>query len=95
MTSNPSIFEKAVAKTAVYDDLVRRLSEEGRDAAAIFEAIAVSDVQLACDVFRPTYEATGGVDGTVSIEVSPTLGNDTKAPSRKPNGCGTRSTGRT
>ena len=77
MTSNPSIFEKAVAKTDVYDDLVRRLSDEGRDSAAIFEAIAVSDVQLACDVFRPTYEATDGVDGTVSIEVSPTLGNDT------------------
>ena len=77
MTSNPSIFEKAVANTAVYDDLIRRQADEGRDGAAIFEAIAVSDVRLACDVFRPTYEATGGVDGTVSIEVSPTLGNDT------------------
>lgn len=77
MTSNPSIFEKAVANTDIYDDLIRHQQDEGRDPAAIFEAIAVEDVRLACDVFRPTYEATGGVDGTVSIEVSPTLGNDT------------------
>ena len=55
----------------------------------------MSDVQLACDVFRPTYEATDGVDGTVSIEVSPTLGNDTNGTSRRPSGSGTRSTGRT
>jgi transaldolase len=77
MTSNPTIFEKAIAGTPVYDDLIRRLADEGRDGPGIFEGIAVEDVRLACDVFRPTYEATGGVDGTVSIEVSPTLGTDT------------------
>jgi transaldolase len=77
MTSNPSIFEKAVANTDVYDDLIRHAHEEGDTENTIFEAMAVQDVRLACDVFRPTYEATGGVDGTVSIEVSPTLGNDT------------------
>lgn len=78
MTSNPSIFEKAVANTDVYDDLVRRSADAGKDGAAIFEAIAVSDVQLACDVFRPTWEKTRGVDGNVSIEVSPGVGNDTQ-----------------
>lgn len=73
MTSNPTIFEKAVAGTDVYDDTIRRMTDEGRDASAIFEAIAVADVQSACDVFRPVYDASDGVDGVVSIEVSPTL----------------------
>ncbi|MBA2626909.1 MAG: transaldolase, partial [Gemmatimonadales bacterium] len=50
MTSNPTIFEKAVAGTGVYDDTIRKLTDEGRDASAIFEAIAVADVQSACDV---------------------------------------------
>lgn len=77
MTSNPTIFEKAIASSGDYDADIRRLSKEGRSPAEIFEALAVADVQAACDVFRPTYDRLGNGDGTVSIEVSPTLANDT------------------
>jgi len=77
MTSNPTIFEKAIAGSDLYDEDIRRLSAEGRNAAAIFEALAVADVRAACDEFRPLYEASGGVDGLVSLEVSPTLARDT------------------
>ncbi|HXE58005.1 MAG TPA: transaldolase [Gemmatimonadales bacterium] len=78
MTSNPTIFEKSIAGSRLYDADIRRLAEEGRGPAAIFEAIAVADVRAACDVFRPLYEASGGRDGMVSIEVSPTLAHDTE-----------------
>ncbi len=77
MTSNPTIFEKAVAGSDLYDADIRRLSEKGVSPAGIFEALAVADVQAACDIFRPVYDATGGGDGLVSLEVSPTLANDT------------------
>ena len=77
MTSNPTIFEKAIAGSDLYDADIRRLSAEGRNPAEIFESLAVADVQAACDVFRPLYDATGGTDGLVSLEVSPTLANDT------------------
>ena len=76
MTSNPTIFEKAVAGSKLYDEDIRRLTDEGRDAAAIFEAIAAEDVRAACDLFRPVYDASGEGDGTVSLEVSPTLADD-------------------
>src|SRR5918992_5099080 len=56
MTSNPTIFEKAIAGSSLYDDSIRRLSEQGSSAAAIFEAIAVADVQAACDAFAPLYQ---------------------------------------
>ncbi len=78
MTSNPTIFEKAVAGTDVYDDTIRKAMDVGKEAAAIFETIAVADVRSACDVFRPVYDRTGGGDGLVSIEVSPTLSHDTR-----------------
>jgi transaldolase len=77
MTSNPTIFEKAVSGSVLYDDDIRRLAAEGRSAAQIFEALAVTDVQEACDAFRGVYERTGGGDGLVSLEVSPTLAHDT------------------
>ena len=79
MTSNPTIFEKAVAGSRLYDADIRRLAEQGRSAQEIFEALAVADVQAACDVFGPVYESTGGSDGLVSLEVAPTLANDTAA----------------
>lgn len=79
MTSNPTIFEKAIAGSSLYDDDIRRLSERGRTAAEIFEALAVADVQAACDAFTPLYQRTGGRDGFVSLEVSPTLAHDTDA----------------
>jgi transaldolase len=77
MTSNPTIFEKAIASSESYDDDIRRLAEAGRNAGEIFEELAVEDVRAACDVFRATFERTGNGDGTVSLEVSPTLAHDT------------------
>ena len=79
MTTNPTIFEKAVAGGEQYDDQIRRLAAAGRTPAEIFEALAVADVRAACDRFTPVYERTAGGDGLVSIEVSPTLAHDTAA----------------
>ena len=83
MTSNPTIFEKAIAGSADYDDDIRRLAAEGRGAEEIFEALAVADVRAACDAFRAVYERTGGADGLVSLEVSPTLAHDTRGHDRR------------
>ncbi|HEV2291623.1 MAG TPA: transaldolase [Gemmatimonadales bacterium] len=77
MTSNPTIFEKAVSSSDLYDEDIRRLTAEGKTAAEVFESLAVADVQSACDVFMDTYERTRGVDGLVSLEVSPTLARNT------------------
>ena len=77
MTSNPTIFERAVGGSDRYDEDIRRLTAEGRTSQAIFESIAVTDVQSACDVFRPVYDASGGVHGLVSLEVSPGMAHDT------------------
>lgn len=79
MTSNPTIFEKAVAGSRLYDDEIRRLSERGKSASEIFEALAVADVRAACDEFAPLHRSTDGGDGLVSLEVSPALANDTEA----------------
>ncbi len=79
MTSNPTIFEKAIAGSASYDADIRRLSEQGRSAGEIFEALAVADVRAACDEFAGLHQVTGGVDGQVSLEVSPALAHDTRA----------------
>jgi transaldolase len=75
MTSNPTIFQKAIADTALYDEAIRRLAE-GRGPAEIFEGLAVGDVRAAADVFRRVYDATAGNDGFVSIEVRPGLARD-------------------
>jgi transaldolase len=77
MTSNPTIFEKAVAGSADYDADIARLAAAGRTPGEIFESLAVADVRAACDVFRPLYDRTAGADGLVSLEVSPELANDT------------------
>src|SRR5918995_2244124 len=77
MTSNPTIFEKAIAGSTLYDEDIRRLSEHG-SAASIFESIAVADVQAACDAFAPLYHSSGKRDGFVSLEVSPRLAQDTE-----------------
>jgi transaldolase len=76
MTSNPTIFEKAIAGSQLYDDDIRRMSEAGHSAAEIFESLAVADVRAACDAFRHLYDRTGGRDGFVSLEVSPRLAHD-------------------
>ena len=79
MTSNPTIFEKAIAGSRLYDHEIRTLTDAGRGAQEIFERLAVADVQAACDAFAPVHQATGGADGLVSLEVSPTLAHDTTA----------------
>jgi transaldolase len=78
LTSNPTIFAKAVA-TGQYDDLIRREIEAGDDARQIYQQIAVSDVGDAADVLRSVYDESGGADGFASIEVEPDLADDTDA----------------
>jgi transaldolase len=79
MTSNPTIFEKAIAGSRLYDAEIRELAEAGRSAQEIFEHLAVADVRAACDVFAGVHQATGGSDGLVSLEVSPALAHDAEA----------------
>jgi transaldolase len=76
MTSNPTIFEKAIAGSQLYDEDIRRLSDQGRNAGEIFESLAVADVRAACDAFMPLHQLSAGTDGFVSLEVSPTLAHD-------------------
>jgi len=79
VTSNPAIFEKAIAKSSDYDAAARALVAQGaKDALEVFERLAVVDIQLGCDVLRPVYEESGGRDGFVSLEVSPHLAHDTE-----------------
>ena len=79
MTSNPTIFDKAVSSSRLYDADIRHLADEGKSSSEIFEALAVADVQTACDAFLPLYQRSKGGDGLVSLEVSPTLAHDTDA----------------
>jgi transaldolase len=77
ITSNPSIFEKAIAGSADYDEAIQALIGRGQTTEAIYESLATEDVGRAADMLRPVYDATDGVDGYVSLEVSPTLAHDT------------------
>jgi transaldolase len=77
LTSNPTIFEKSIARSKDYDDLIEGAAPD-ETVARIFERICVRDIQLACDAFRATYEATAGADGFASIEVSPLAAHDTE-----------------
>lgn len=77
VTSNPTIFQQAIAEGGVYDGAIERGVAQGLKGPALFEAIAVEDIQVACDKLRALYETTGGLDGRVSIEVSPGRANDT------------------
>lgn len=77
VTSNPTIFEKALGGSADYDDDIRQLTESGLEASAVFERVATDDIRYACDVLMPMYEQTGHVDGRVSIEVGPSLAHNT------------------
>lgn len=78
MTSNPSIFEKAIGGSDDYADLLGAPEAKQLNAKALYEKIAIRDVQDAADLFRPVYDETKRHDGYVSLEVSPTLGYDTK-----------------
>jgi transaldolase len=78
VTSNPAIFEKSILGSADYDNDLKRLADEGKSAREIYRAMALHDVRAACDVLRPVYDATKGVDGYVSWEVAPRLAHDTE-----------------
>ena len=78
VTSNPAIFEKAILGSSDYDEELASLAREGLSAREVYRRMAVKDVQLACDVLRPVYDASGGKDGYVSLEVAPRLAHDTE-----------------
>ena len=78
MTSNPTIFQKALAEGTAYDDQLRTIDGE-HTAMELFEVIATTDVRDACDIFRPVFDSVNGADGFVSIEVSPAAANDAQA----------------
>ena len=78
LTSNPTIFEKAMGEGDAYDDAIAQMARDGRSTEDLFFALAVDDLQKAADLFAPIHEATGGVDGWVSLEVSPLLVSDTR-----------------
>lgn len=77
MTSNPTIFEKAIGAGSDYDEQLRSLVGRETDASNVFWDIAIKDIQSACDLFRSVYDKSDGGDGFVSLEVSPLLANDT------------------
>lgn len=78
VTSNPTIFDRAISSTTAYDVEVRAAAAEGLTPGQAFERLAVAEVQRACDLFKPLYEETSGGDGFVSLEVSPELADDTE-----------------
>ena len=94
LTCNPTIFAKALA-TGDYDDQIASLAARRLTALETLEALQVTDTRAACDELRAVFDRTGGVDGVVSIEVSPLLARDRDATGSKPSACGPRSTGRT
>ncbi|RNM14239.1 transaldolase [Nocardioides pocheonensis] len=79
ITSNPTIFAGALADGERYDEQVRRLAADGADVERTVFELTTTDVRDACDIMRPVWEATGGVDGRVSIEVTPDVAHDTEA----------------
>ncbi|MBD1926845.1 transaldolase [Trichocoleus sp. FACHB-90] len=79
ITSNPAIFEKAIAGNAIYDADIEAGIREGLPVEKIYETLVFEDIRNACDILRPVYEASDGLDGYVSIEVPPTIAHDTQA----------------
>lgn len=79
VTSNPAIFEKAISGSDDYRDQLTELAGQGKAATEAYEALAVRDIQSACDLFAEVYDRTDGLDGYVSLECSPVLANDTRA----------------
>lgn len=79
LTSNPTIFDKAIGSSAAYDDNIRANAQSGKPGEALFIELALEDLRRAADLFRPAFDATGGADGWVSMEVSPLLAYDTSA----------------
>jgi transaldolase len=78
LTSNPTIFDEAIGNTAAYDASIRQKAQAGLKDEELFVELALEDLRRAADLFRPVFDRTSGIDGWVSMEVSPLLANDTK-----------------
>ncbi|MDE2944973.1 MAG: transaldolase [Gemmatimonadota bacterium] len=83
VTSNPAIFHNAITGSAQYDEDIARFTARGLGVEDVYDRLTIADVQGACDVLRGVWESTGGVDGYVSLEVSPHLANDTEGTVRE------------
>lgn len=83
LTSNPTIFEQAIASSSDYDEALGRLAAKGKNAEEIFDALAIEDIRHAADIFLPIFKRTGGADGHVSIEVAPKHAHNTQATIRE------------
>ncbi|HET7674297.1 MAG TPA: transaldolase [Gammaproteobacteria bacterium] len=77
LTSNPTIFDKAIKEADFYDAAIREKARAGKSGEALFFELAIEDLTAAADLFRPVHEATGGIDGWVSLELPPALASDT------------------
>src|SRR5580704_10750042 len=77
LTSNPTIFDHAIKNSSAYDSAIREKLSAGKSGEALFFELALEDVTRAAELFRPTHDRTDGVDGWVSLEVSPLLAYDT------------------
>jgi transaldolase len=77
LTSNPTIFDEAIGKTGAYDEGIRDKAKAGKSGEALFMELALEDLRRAADLFRPAFDGSDGVDGWVSMEVSPLLASDT------------------
>ena len=77
LTSNPTIFDQAIKNSTAYDAAIRDRLRQGKSGEALFFELALEDLTQAADLFRPVYDRTNGVDGWVSLEVSPLLAHDT------------------
>ena len=83
VTSNPTIFQKAMGEGSFYDDDIARLAREGRDARSIFESLALDDIRGAADDMEPAYRATDSLNGRISFELPPDIADDTDASIRE------------
>src|ERR1700738_4862753 len=77
LTSNPTIFDHAIKNSTAYDEAIRQKLEQGKSGEKLFFELALEDLTRAADLFRPIHDRTSGVDGWVSLEVSPLLAHDT------------------
>jgi transaldolase len=90
MTSNPTIFQKAIGKGEDYAEAIKQVAHSGGSVSDVYEAVVIEDIGAAADVFRPVYDSLGSSDGFVSLEVSPLLANDTQATIKEAKGLWSR-----
>ena len=79
LTSNPTIFDEAIGRSSLYDRSIQQKARSGLSGETLFVELALEDLRRAADLFRPVFERTGGIDGWVSMEISPLLADDTQA----------------